>query len=177
MNRTIRRSFKSAPGGPPGFSEVSHSCRWATFANVIDPAIGGARSERVGETSLVRKQYHLRPSQTGIDAWDVDRLIEMSRAIAPTTVDLDSIPDVDADYWFFDHPGKPSVRDVVEHARLISEVDTSHPIILDPDGRVMDGMHRVARALLDRKTSISAVKLATLPEPDFRDCRPEDLPY
>ena len=41
------------------------------------------------------------------------------------------------------------MRAVVAHARLIAEVDVAHPIVLDVHGRVMDGMHRVARALLD----------------------------
>lgn len=125
----------------------------------------------------MRKQYHLRPASNGVDAWDVDRLIEMSRHLPPRDVSLDSIPDIDTDYWFFDKAGQPTIRDVVEHVRLITEVDTSYPIILGPDGRVMDGMHRVARALLDRRASISAVQLKMLPEPDFRDCRPQDLPY
>lgn len=90
---------------------------------------------------------------------------------------LDSITDIDSDYWFFHQSAKPTVREIVEHARLISQADTACPIILGPDGRVMDGMHRVARALLERRSSISAVELEALPEPDFRDCRPEDLPY
>ena len=41
-----------------------------------------------------------------------------------------------------------SVSEVVEHMRLVQEVDPSYPIILGVDGRVLDGMHRVARALL-----------------------------
>ena len=131
----------------------------------------------VGETPKVRKQYHLRPTKSGVDAWDVDRLIEMSRRIPPSEVSIDSLKDVDTDYWFFHQSAKPTVRDVVEHARLISRADTDFPIILGPDGSVMDGMHRVARALLERRSSISAVRLEALPEPDFRDYRPEDLPY
>ena len=41
----------------------------------------------------------------------------------------------------------------------------------------MDGMHRVARALLDGRTTIAAVQLETLPQPDFRRCSLDDLPY
>ncbi|MGH3263648.1 MAG: hypothetical protein ACRDNS_16835, partial [Trebonia sp.] len=40
---------------------------------------------------------------------------------------------------------------------LIIQVDLSHPIILGPDGRVMDGMHRIARALLEGLPAINAV--------------------
>jgi hypothetical protein len=42
---------------------------------------------------------------------------------------------------------------------------------------VMDGMHRVAKALLLGRTTISAVQFEARIEPDYRNCRPEDLPY
>jgi len=41
----------------------------------------------------------------------------------------------------------------------------------------MDGMHRVIRALLDGRTTIAAVQFEIQPEPDFRNCVPEELPY
>jgi hypothetical protein len=41
----------------------------------------------------------------------------------------------------------------------------------------MDGMHRIARALLEGRTTIPAVRFSTDPEPDYRNCRPADLPY
>jgi hypothetical protein len=66
---------------------------------------------------------------------------------------------------------------VVEHCRRIQQVDLGYPIVLDPDGRVMDGMHRVARALLEGRTSIKARRLGQLPPPDFIDCSPDELPY
>jgi hypothetical protein len=52
-----------------------------------------------------------------------------------------------------------------------------NPIILGADGRVMDGMHRVARVLLEGGTTITAVRFAEPPEPDYGNCRPENLPY
>jgi hypothetical protein len=83
---------------------------------------------------------------------------------------------VDTDFWFVFGP-MPTVRRIVDHVRRIEEADLSYPIILGSDGRVMDGMHRVARAILDGRSTISAVRFVTEPEPDFRNCSPEDLPY
>lgn len=60
---------------------------------------------------------------------------------------------------------------------MLEEVDMSYPIILGFDGRVMDGMHRIARALFEGNTTIRAVRFPAQPEPDFRNCRPSDLPY
>jgi hypothetical protein len=125
----------------------------------------------------VRKQYHFWPGEHGRDAWDVDRLVALSRDLPVESVPLDEIGEIDSNYWFDDDRQEPTVRRVVEHVRLIDEVDPSYPVILGPDGRVMDGMHRIARALLEGRATIAAVRLETVPEPDYRDCRPEDLPY
>ena len=125
----------------------------------------------------MRKQYHFWPGERGLDAWDVDRLIELSRALPVRDVALDSIDEIDSVYWFGDQVDRPTVRRVVDHLRLIEDVDFSHPIILGVDGRVMDGMHRIAKALLEGRSTISAVRFATHPDPDYRNCRPEDLPY
>jgi hypothetical protein len=124
----------------------------------------------------MRKQYHFWPSTSGLDAWDVDRLVELSRDFPIADVDISTIGDVDTVYWF-DETKKPTVRRVVEHIRLIEAVDVKYPIILGPDGQVMDGMHRIARAMLEGRATIRAVRFEHLPEPDYRDCHPSDLPY
>ncbi|HEY7946108.1 MAG TPA: hypothetical protein VID75_00455 [Acidimicrobiales bacterium] len=125
----------------------------------------------------MRKQYHFWPGDEGLDAWDVDRLVRLSAALPVHQVPLDSISDLDTDYWFAGSSQSPTVRKIVEHVRLMSDVDRSYPIILGADGRVMDGMHRVARALLHGDTAIAAVRFEVQPEPDYRNVRPEDLPY
>ena len=124
----------------------------------------------------MRKQYHFRPGARGLDAWDVDRLVAAVEGQPIEDVPLADITEIDTAYWY-DHGYWPTVRSVVEHCRLVQEADLAYPIVLDPDGRVMDGMHRVARALLEGQSSIAARRLRLLPEPDFRNCRPDDLPY
>ena len=125
----------------------------------------------------MRKQYHLWPTDTGFDAWDVGRLISLSRGLPVGAVAVDSVGEVDTVYWFDGRTGAPTVRAVVEHARLMLDADLSFPVILGPDGRVMDGMHRIARAMLEGKAEVSAVRFPALPEPDYRHCQPADLPY
>jgi hypothetical protein len=110
-------------------------------------------------------------------AWDVDRLIELSKDLPRITVPLRSIRELDEVYWFDDATQRPTCRRVLEHIALINEVDLSHPIILGADGRVMDGMHRVARALLEGREEIEAVQFESDPEPDHVGRRLEDLPY
>jgi hypothetical protein len=120
----------------------------------------------------VRKQYHFWPGDKGLDAWDVDRLVELSRDFPVKRVPLDSIWELDTPYW-----SELTVRDVAEHVRLVQAVDPTYPIILGVDGRVMDGMHRVVRSLLEGHATISAVQFDVQPDPDFRDCQPDELPY
>lgn len=129
-----------------------------------------------GQTGGMRKQYHFRPGATRFDAWDVDRLVAAAAGLPVDEVPLTAIRELDSAYWF-DHGYRPTVRAVVAHCRLIAEVDLSYPVVLDPDGGVMDGMHRVARALLEGRSSIAAHRLPSLPPPDYTDCVPEDLPY
>jgi hypothetical protein len=131
----------------------------------------------VTRADRLRKQYHFWPGPEGLNAWDVDRLIELSRDLPIEQVTVESIWEVDTNYWFDSDEPQPSVRDVVAHAELIRDVDLAYPIILGVDGRVMDGMHRVAKALLEGRQTIPVVRFVEELEPDFRNCRPQDLPY
>ena len=136
----------------------------------------GVRSHVPRHTEGVRKQYHFWPGELGLDAWDVDRLIESTADLPVEEVPLEDLFEIDVVYWF-NESERPTVRKVVDHFRLLQEVDPSYPIIVGPNNRVMDGMHRVARALLEKRTTIRAVRLEELPEPDYRGCRPDELPY
>lgn len=121
----------------------------------------------------MRKQYHFWHGDEGLDAWDVDRLIELSHDLPVKEVALESIWELDTAYW----SGPLTVREVAEHMQLAQAVDPTYPIILAADGQVMDGMHRIVRALLDGLETIRAVQFEVQPEPDYRNCDPEDLPY
>jgi len=104
----------------------------------------------------VRKQYHFWPSERGLLAWDVHRLIDLSRELPRMQVPVESIAELDQVYWFDGEDERPTCRKVLQHLRLIEETDLAHPIILAADGRVMDGMHRVAKAVLEGRETIEA---------------------
>jgi hypothetical protein len=125
----------------------------------------------------MRKQYHFRESKEGLLAWDVHRLIDLANDIQPCAVALSEIAEIDEPYWYDAEDPPPTCRNLIEHMRLVEATDLGYPIILSPDGRVMDGMHRVAKALLVGQTSIMAVRLHTMPEPDYVGVDPDDLPY
>jgi hypothetical protein len=124
----------------------------------------------------MRKQYHLRPSASGLLAWDVHRLVALTAGLPAREVPLAAIRELDEPFWF-GGAGAATCRAVAEHARLIHEAELRHPIILGADGRVMDGMHRVAKAYLAGRATIRAVQLPVDPEPDFVGVDEDALPY
>lgn len=125
----------------------------------------------------MRKQYHFRPSANGYYAWDVDRLVALSSRLLPQSVPLSEIAEIDEAFWF-DGPGNiATCRLIAERARLIEEADLSYPIVMCSNRRVMDGMHRVLKALNAGKVSIDAVIFEQDPEPDYVDVQPDDLTY
>ena len=126
---------------------------------------------------MIRAQYYFRQSDQGLLAWDIRRLVELTRDLPVERAMLADIAELDETHWYSHEGDSPTCRSLLEHMRLIDECDLTHPIILDEDGRVMDGMHRVCRAVREGKDSVLAVRFITNPEPDFVDCEPDELPY
>jgi hypothetical protein len=125
----------------------------------------------------MRAQYHFRNSPNGLCAWNVHRLVELSRTLVRERVPLSAIRELDEPYWASDRAQQMTCRDIVEHARLILDCDLRYPVILSSDGRVMDGMHRISKALLEGLNDIEAVRFIHDPEPDYIGVQPDDLPY
>ncbi len=125
----------------------------------------------------MRKQYHFQPSERGLLAWDVDRLVRLARDLPRIRIDPAAVRELDEVHWFDGEEERPTCRKLLLHMRLVEQADLAHPIILGADGRVMDGMHRVVKALLEERTEIEAVRFERDPEPDHVGRGPRDLPY
>ena len=111
----------------------------------------------------------------GLYAWDVRRLIELSRALPVEQVPLTEIAELDRNHWY--NHLVPTPRSMLEHFSLIQACDLRYPVILDAAGRLMDGMHRVCRALLEERSHISTQRFVVDPEPDYIGLGPEEVPY
>lgn len=125
----------------------------------------------------MRPQYHFRRSAQGLCAWNVRRLVELSRDLPRERVPLSAIREIDEPYWNNEGTRRLTCRNIVDHARLMLDCDLNFPIILSSDGRIMDGMHRVCKAILENCTEIDAVRFLHDPEPDYIGVHPDDLPY
>ena len=102
-------------------------------------------------------------------SWNVPRLISLSRSLPVFNISISDIGEVDSIYWF-DQDNQPTCRSIIEHTRKILRADLSKPVILSENGLVMDGMHRICKAILDGKSTVTAVQFAKDPEPDSISC-------
>jgi len=100
-------------------------------------------------------------------SWRVDRLWKLSSELKARRVRISRLPrrNFKGECWF---RRKPSFEHVLDHMRDVMAADLRYPIILDPWGNIMDGYHRVAKAVITGKKSILAVRFETLPKPDQR---------
>lgn len=105
------------------------------------------------------------------------RLVALSAELPRKRVPLNAIRELDEAYWFDGESSIPTCRAIADHARLIAKTDLKYPIILSADGRVMDGMHRVAKAYLEGQEEIEAVQFSIDPQPDYVDVDLDSLPY
>ena len=104
------------------------------------------------------EHLHTQSYRSGNDVWKVARLIKLSEGLEPF-----SLP-----FKHFNtnglHPEIDSMQDYLYQMRCVEKSDLDCPIILNEEGEVMDGRHRVAKAMLLGKHSILAVRFTKTPE-------------
>ncbi|HNT30217.1 MAG TPA: hypothetical protein PKL83_04675 [bacterium] len=126
----------------------------------------------------MRKQYYFEPSPHGYYAWDVDRLIEKASRLPVIPIKLADIKELDEDLAKQGTgQGNLTWRQLADHMRLVEEADLSYPILLSADNRVMDGIHRIVKALLRGQTTIQCKQFPENPPADYVDVQETDLPY
>jgi len=100
--------------------------------------------------------------------WLVEDLWEAEKGLPTETIDIALLREVhDQESWVSNaFKGKWDAVSSDDWKR-IHGADLSYPVILHPDGWLMDGFHRVARRLFMGETTVQAVYLTddTLPEP------------
>lgn len=96
-------------------------------------------------------------------SWSVPRLIESARELPVMEVPLNHLNL----YYTYE---KLTLRDMVMHMKAVIDADLEKPIILDEDGELMDGRHRLMKAMLYGKETIKAVRFDENPPP----CRVKD---
>lgn len=107
------------------------------------------------------KEWHKpkdQMSQIGRHKWSVARLFELSKELPVMDVPLMHL----SHYYTYE---KLTLREMVMHMDAVNKADLSTPIILDEDGELMDGRHRLMKAMLTGEEKIKAVRFEDNPPP------------
>ena len=95
----------------------------------------------------------------GRHSWSVPRLFELARNLTVMDVPLNHLS------LYYKYDGL-TLREMVTHMKAVNAADLSNPIILDEDGELMDGRHRLMKAMLLGEETIKAVRFDENPTPD-----------
>jgi len=94
----------------------------------------------------------------GSHEWSVARLIQLSKDLDVFEIPLEHLNV----YYSYD---RLTLRDMVMHMIATRDASLDYPIILDEDGELMDGRHRIMKALYLGKSTILAVRFEENPTP------------
>ena len=102
-------------------------------------------------------------SQLGKNHWSVERLIMLSKDLDVMEIPLNHLN-------VYHNYERITLREMATYIRAVNDADLKYPIILDEDGEVMDGRHRIVKCLTEGVETIKAVRFDRNPSP----CRKDD---
>ena len=91
-------------------------------------------------------------------SWSIPRLFELSKNLPVMEIPLEHL-NVYCTYE------KLTLREMVMHMKAVNDADLDTAIILDEDGELMDGRHRIMKAMLTEAKTIKAVRFDENPWP------------
>ncbi len=95
--------------------------------------------------------------------WFVSRLIEKAKDLPVEWMPMTALNIYQL------APKVTSMKSFVGHIQKTLDADLKYPIILDEEGYVMDGRHRIAKALLEGHEEIKFVRFEETPGPDITE--------
>jgi len=98
------------------------------------------------------------------NVWIVNHLIWEARDLPIIDYSIKDIIIDDKLFWKLD-----TTRDFLVHYEKVSQANLDYPIIINAEGGIMDGRHRLVKAILEGRESIKAVKFVVTPKPDYVD--------
>ena len=96
----------------------------------------------------------------GDDKWLTTTIIDASKECEVFDLQLVALH-LDVMPW-----GDQSILSYCNHIKRIENTDLEHPIIQAPCGLIIDGWHRITKAILEGRETIKAKRLKHLPIPD-----------
>lgn len=113
------------------------------------PAVGLCPVKLRDQTCIIGKNWY-----------NVTTLIDCAKGL-PVCESCADVFDISYNKW----RDLVSINDFRNHMARTLNADLSYPVILSPEGEVMDGMHRIVKALITGEP-VKWVKLTEMPKPD-----------
>jgi len=102
--------------------------------------------------------YEDQMAKLGKHHFSVARLVELSKGFKVMTIPLDHLN-------VYNRYEDLTLREMAMHINAVNNADLKYPIILDEDGEIMDGRHRIIKAMVIGEKNIKAVRFDKNPEP------------
>lgn len=107
-------------------------------------------------------QLHENKFNDGNKRWLIPQLVEQAKELPVMEIPLCAIF-TGSKVW---EPIQ-SAQQLARHMKRVMNTDLNYPIIMDEEGFIMDGWHRVAKAMLEGRETIKAVRFEKTPTPDY----------
>lgn len=111
------------------------------------------------EKWLLPHQQRMNDTSYGVHV--ITSLIEKSKDLPVYDYDLSYI-DLSRDTWDYD-----SREGFIMHMKACNNADLTKPIIVAHNGQILDGMHRVCKAIELGMKTLPAVRFTELPTADY----------
>lgn len=98
--------------------------------------------------------------QDGEKVWRVKRLIKLSKKLKVFKLPLNALNTNGLE------PSIDSFSEYLYNIKLVLKAKLKYPIILNQEGEVMDGRHRITKAILLKRKYILAVRFKVTPKHD-----------
>lgn len=101
--------------------------------------------------------------------WYVDDLWELASNMPVVRVSVNYLWEMYKDnwYWFDSNEERINYDKFLHHYKRCQEADLNYPILIFPDNKIADGVHRLVKAKLLGLDTIPAVLFDHLPEANF----------
>jgi hypothetical protein len=98
--------------------------------------------------------------------WKCKTLWKLAEDLPVEDVPLESFDWTNENFQCESLSNPPLWRDIGDHAKRILAADLQYPIIINAEGDVMDGMHRILKSYVFGLPTIKAIRFTTNPAPD-----------
>lgn len=95
--------------------------------------------------------------------WSASNLIQWCKEKEYTIFDL---PLAGIDLSYSPWTSLSNVKQIANHFKRVQLANLDYPVILDDHDYIADGWHRIVKALVDGKSTIKAIRIQEMPQPD-----------